>query len=421
MESAELAHELDQAGYTQATAEDGPADVVVINTCAVTGKSAASARAAIRAARADNPAARVVVTGCYSETSPDDVASVEGVDLVLGNAEKFSMTQALRKLDNHPEGEALVLVAHGAMPERLPVRPVTGMSGRTNAYLNVQSGCDEVCSFCVVRIARGKSRSASAAELVEQVQRLSDAGIKEVVLSGINIGQYSDGDTDLATLLEAVLIRTDITRVRLSSINPNNVTQRLIDLMALESRFCSHLHIPLQNGSDRILRLMRRPYTSVMYEDLLNRLAERIEGIGLGADVMTGFPGETDEDFGMTRSLVERLPLMMMHVFSYSSRAGTEACSMPGAVVRARAKERTAELKAISDMKRREFISAHEGKELDVLVESSRTAGGKLKGFTANYIPAVFEGPDDMSNSMVRVTGWRAKEGALECRLSGGA
>ncbi|MDH5637687.1 MAG: tRNA (N(6)-L-threonylcarbamoyladenosine(37)-C(2))-methylthiotransferase MtaB, partial [Nitrospinota bacterium] len=173
LESAELAHELGQAGYSQTTAEDGPADVVVINTCAVTGKSAASARAAIRAARAGNPDARVVVTGCYSETSPADVASVEGVDLVLGNTEKFAMTQALQKLDSQPEGKALVMVAHGDMPERLPVRPVTGMSGRTNAYLNVQSGCDEVCSFCVVRIARGKSRSASAAELVEQVQRLS--------------------------------------------------------------------------------------------------------------------------------------------------------------------------------------------------------------------------------------------------------
>ncbi|MDH5637162.1 MAG: radical SAM protein, partial [Nitrospinota bacterium] len=227
--------------------------------------------------------------------------------------------------------------------------------------------------------------------------------------------------TDLTALLEAILSKTDIARMRLSSINPNNITQRLVDLMVSESRFCPHLHIPLQNGSDRILKLMRRPYTSAMYEDLLSRLAERIEGIGLGADVMTGFPGETEEDFEMTRSLIERLPLMMMHVFSYSSRAGTEAHTLPGAVVRASAKERTAKLKAISDMKRREFISSHEGKEMDVLVESSRTTGGKLKGFTANYIPAVFDGPDEMSNTIVRVIGQRAKGGALECRIPEGA
>ena len=418
LESAELAHELGQAGYAQAAEGEGPADVVVINTCAVTSKSAASARAAIRAARSGHPGARVVVTGCYSETSPADVASVEGVDLVLGNTEKFSMAAALKRLEDNPGQGALVLADHGPMPSTLAVRPVTGMSGRTNAYLNVQSGCDDLCSFCVVRLARGKSRSAPAAELVEQVKRLADSGIREVVLSGINIGQYQDGAMDLATLAEAILLETDIPRLRFSSINPNNVSQGLIDLMASEPRFCPHLHIPLQNGSDRILKLMRRPYTSAMYEDLLNRLAERVPGIGLGADVMTGFPGETQEDFERTRSLIERLPLMMLHVFSYSRRAGTEAYSLPGAVAKVDAKERTARLMELSAKKRQMFIKDHVGKEMVALAQNRRPANGKLRGFTAYYIPAVFDGPDSMLNTMVRVVGLREEDGALYCRVA---
>ncbi|MDH4184775.1 MAG: MiaB/RimO family radical SAM methylthiotransferase, partial [Nitrospinota bacterium] len=350
---------------------------------------------------------------------PAAVARVEGVSLVLGNAEKFSMAQALTMLDARQAGAApLVLADHGPMPASLPVRPISGMAGRTNAYLNVQSGCDETCSFCVVRLARGKSRSAGAQELVEQVKRLRDAGVKEVVLSGINIGQYQDGPVDLAELMELILSRTDLPRARLSSINPNNITGRLIDLMAAEPRFCPHLHIPLQHGSDRILKLMRRPYTVEMYESLLNELASRVEGIGLGADVMTGFPGEAEEDHLATRALIQRLPLMMLHVFSYSPRQGTEAFSLPGQVAAGVARERAAELKSISEQKRRRFMEQYVGRKLQVLVENSRTPGGALKGFTQNYIPVQLQGPDSLLNTMAEVIGHKASGGKLDCRLA---
>jgi threonylcarbamoyladenosine tRNA methylthiotransferase MtaB len=417
METAELAHEMDQAGYRQAPDGQGPADVVVINTCAVTHKSAAKSRAAIRDARAKNPGARVVVTGCYTETDPEAVARIAGVDLALGNKDKFRMAEALQRLETLPSGGPMAPAGANPTPDKLPVRPITGMAGRTNAYLNVQSGCDEVCSFCIVKTARGKSRSASSGQLVDQAKRLCAAGIKEIVISGINVGQYGGGAMGLAGLVAAILKETDIARVRLSSVNPTEVTDGLIGLMASEPRFAPHMHIPLQSGSDKILALMRRPYTSAMYEDLLCRLAERVPGIGLGADVMTGFPGETEEDYALTRSLIGRLPLMMLHVFPYSRREGTEAALMSGAVGAADMRRRTGELKAISSEKRLDFMARHEGKELSILVESSRSQEGALKGFAGNYIPATLKGPDSARNTIVRAVGEKVAGDRLHCRI----
>ena len=417
METAEMAHDLRMAGYRQAAEGDGPADVVVINSCAVTHRSAAKSRAAIRDAVAKHPGAKVVVTGCYPQTDPKGAAGVEGVALALGNAEKRSLASALMKLEEDASAQPLILAGADPAQQPLPVRPVTAMEGRTNVYVNAQSGCDEICSFCVVRVARGSSRSAPAGALAEQARRLAEAGVGEMVISGINVGQYRDGEMDLAGLLELVLKESDIPRVRLSSINPNEVTERLMELMAAEPRLMPHLHVPLQSGSDRILSLMRRPYTAEKYERLLYRLAEMIPGIGLGADVMTAFPGETEEDHIHTRALIERLPLMMLHVFSYSKRQGTEAAGLPGAVKAEDSRRRTNELKAVSAGKRERFMAAHAGKRLSILVESERTASGALKGFTQNYIPAALEGPDSARGRIVTAVGERALDGRLFCRM----
>jgi len=399
-ESAEMAYELNRAGYTHAP-EGEAADVVVVNTCAVTGRGAAKARAAIRGVKARHPRARVVVTGCYAELSPDEVAAVEGVDLVVGNAEKFDLADALRRM----ESGAAVMVGVRERPPKLPVRPVTALEGRTNAYLNIQSGCGEVCSFCVVRHARGKSRSADAGELVAQVRRLCEAGVHEVVLSGINVGQYRDGDTALARLIGRMLDETDIARIRLSSVNPNDVTDELIGLMAHAApRFCRHLHIPLQSGSDAILGRMRRPYTAARYEAKLNEIAARIPDIGLGADVMTGFPGEGEAEFEQTRALIERSPVMMLHVFPYSRRPGTEAAAFKDAPVKEESRRRAAMLKALGAAKRTAFIERHAGRVMDVLVETTPDeATGLLKGFTDTYIPVVFEGGGEYKGRLARV------------------
>lgn len=398
-ESAEMAYELDRAGYAHAP-EGQAADVVVVNTCAVTGRGAAKARAAIRGVKARHPSARVVVTGCYAELSPDEVAAVEGVDLVVGNAEKFDLAEALSRMESGPA----VMVGVQQRPPKLPVRPVTALEGRTNAYLNIQSGCGEVCSFCVVRHARGKSRSADVDELVAQVARLGQAGVQEVALSGINVGQYRDGDVTLARLIGRMLDETDIGRIRLSSVNPNDVTDELIGLMAQNApRFCRHLHIPLQSGSDAVLARMRRPYTAAQYEAKLNNIALAIPDIGLGADVMTGFPGEGEAEFEQTRELIERSPLMMLHVFPYSRRPGTEAAAFTDAPAKEKSRRRSAILKALGAAKRRAFAERHAGRAMDVLVETTRDeATGLLKGFTDNYIPVLLEGGEELKGRLAR-------------------
>ncbi|VAX19231.1 tRNA t(6)A37-methylthiotransferase [hydrothermal vent metagenome] len=410
-ESAEMAYELGRAGF-MAVKSSEPADVVVINTCAVTGKSAARCRAAIRHAKSSNPGARIVVTGCYSETSPKAVSAVEGVDLVVGNAEKFDIAEALSAID--PDNSRSVIVGGSELPETLPVRPVTAMEGRTNAYLNVQSGCDEVCSFCLVRVARGKSRSAEATDVTARIGDMSEAGIKEVVLTGINIGQYKCGDgITLAGLIKKIIKQTGIERIRLSSINPNDVTDELIELMAGESRVCRHLHIPLQSGSDAILKSMRRPYSASEYLKLLEMLVKRIPDIGLGADVMVGFPGEEEREFGQTRALIELSPLMMLHVFAFSPREGSAASLMPDAPEKPVAKMRSAILKKLSADKGEHFRSLFIDRTVEVLIENRRDKSGLLKGFSDNYMAVYLDGPDSLMNSIVPVRIIEAVNGHL--------
>lgn len=411
-ETAEMAHEMEKSGFVFTQAGER-SDVVVINTCAVTAKSGARCRAAIRKAREEHPGAEVVVTGCYSETSPDQVAGEDGVSLVLGNVEKFGLASALASLDSGSGAKIMVGGANGASAS-LAVRPVTSMEGRTNAYIKAQSGCGEQCSYCIVRVARGKSVSADPDEIVAQIRRISEAGVKEIVFTGINLGEYrSEDGLDLAGLVRKTLDETPIPRIRLSSVNPQLITDELIELMATSPRVCRHLHVPLQSGSDAVLERMRRPYTSAQYEDLLNKLAEKIPGIGIGADVMVGFPGETEEDFEKTRSLIERSPIMALHIFIYSPRSGTEAFGMSGRPLKDVSKTRSATLKKLAADKRERAVTRFVGQSLDVLVENTRTDGGQLKGFSDNYHPVTFDGPDDLMNRIVSVNITKASVSGL--------
>jgi len=412
-ETAEMACDLENAGFVAAGPEETP-DVIVINTCSVTSKSEAKCRAAIRQAHAQNPKAAVVVAGCYSQMNPEAIASEEGVALVLGNVEKFDLAMALRDLKNG-EGER-IRVGTKEAPTTLAVRPVKKLEGRTNAYVKIQSGCGEVCAFCIVKVARGKSISARPEEIVAQVRAMAESGVCEAVFTGINVGEY-DGGIGFAGLLEKTLEETDMRRIRISSINPQHVTDELIELMATSPRICRHLHIPLQSGSDGVLKRMRRPYTAAQYEALLNKLAERIPGIGIGADVMVGFPGETEEEFNETYSLIERSPIMMLHVFAYSPRKGTEAFDMPGRLEKSVLKQRSAALKALSGEKRLAAGKAMIGERLEVLVENTRGAGGRLKGFSGNYFPVTFNGPDSLMNTIAEVKIIKAIATGLEGEL----
>ncbi len=407
-ESAEIALEMERAGYKSAKSGES-ADVVVVNTCAVTAKSTAKSRNAIRNAKEENPLARLVATGCYSEISPIDVASVDGVDLVVGNADKFRIGEILN------EGcDANSIIKKSQHPDVLDIHPFTRMERRTNAYLNVQSGCDEHCSFCLVRIARGRSRSANAFKVVNQVKRLVESGIKEVVLSGINLGDYrSDTGENLVELIWKILNKTSVERVRLSSINPNDVTDDLIKLLGCEERLCRHLHIPLQSGSDQILGKMKRPYNSSRFKNIVEQLVERVPGIGIGADVMVGFPYESEVDYAQTLDLLKSLPIMMLHVFVYSRRNGTEAATLNQLPPKHVAKKRSAELKKLSIEKRSDFCQNLVGQKMQVLVENIRNSDGGLKGFTDNYVSIVFDGGDDLHNKIVPIRLIRERKGKL--------
>ena len=404
-ETAEMAYELADAGYRLVKDDEEP-DVVVINTCTVTDKSDTRCRAAVRRAKTKNPKARVVLAGCYVETNPEEASGVAGVDLALGAESKFSIATALGNLDNGGEK----VITGGDAPSKLPMRPVERLEGRTNTYINVQGGCDEKCSFCIVRVARGASRSADPDQVVDQIRRMVKAGVKEVVLSGVNLGDYGSGSTvSLAGLMSQILDNTGIERIRLSSINPNTITDDLIEVIAREVRVCRHLHIPLQSGSDKILQLMRRPYSTSDYEKLLDRVALKIPGIGIGVDVMVGFPGETEADFKMSYDLLERSPVMMFHVFSWSPREKTEAFMLEDRVTKPDAKKRSRELKELSIEKSDSFRATLVGRTLKVLVENSRNSEGRLKGFSDNYAPVVFNGPDELKGKIIAVAIHSAK------------
>jgi threonylcarbamoyladenosine tRNA methylthiotransferase MtaB len=397
-----MAFELEQAGYRESESDE-TADVVVINTCTVTDKSDARCRAAIRKAKKEHPGAQIVVAGCYVETNPDEVMAVEGVSLAVGNVDKFKLVDALAHLDANA-GALPTAITSTPAPARMPVRAVKRLTGRTNAYLNIQGGCDELCAFCVVKIARGKNRFADPSAVIGQIGRIADSGVAEVILSGVNLGDFGKGTSaTLATLVQDALAQTAIQRIRFSSINPNTITDQLIDLIASSDRICRHLHIPLQSGSDSILHAMRRPYTAREYSVLLEKLNAKIPGIGIGADIMVGFPGETDSDFLSSYDLIAASPIMMLHVFNFSPRENTEAFTLPHRVDKDVAKERSALLNRLSIDKNRTFRERFVGTTATVLVETARDKDQRLKGFTDNYLPVTFDGPDSLRGTIAPV------------------
>ena len=371
-------------------------DLVIINSCAVTSKSEAKSRYAVRKAVRENPDAAIVVSGCWAEIDPDAVKNIEGVDLVLGNEEKFHITDYLG-------GGAETHVGGVKRAERFLETEAGRMENRTAAYLKIQNGCDEVCSFCVVRIARGNSRSASPSFITKQVNELADKGAREIVLTGINIGQYGrdlEKKVGLASILAEVAKRKDV-RFRLSSINPREITDELISVIAENENICRHLHIPLQSGCDSVLQKMRRPYTADEYRDTVERVASRIDRIGIGCDVMAGFPGETQSDFEESAALLGELPFTYAHVFPYSERAQTESFKMEGSVPHPVKNERVAKLKEIAAEKNLTFRQNLIGKSVEVLVVGKDEK--LLKGKSGNFIDVVLEGDSSLLGKLCQV------------------
>ena len=329
VESQELRAILEDRGY-RAVGFDEAAQVYVINTCTVTAKADYSDRQMIRRAIARNPNALIVATGCYAQTDPQAIARIPGVDLIVGHQEKWGLADLLQSLKK--QVAPLVKVGEIREARSLPAVPVIRHSERSRAFVKVQDGCQHRCAFCIVPYARGRSRSQDPELVVEQVRQLVASGHREVVLTGVDMGHYGRDrvpPTTLAALLARVMEVPGLRRLRLSSVLPPYFTEELIEVVSSSPLICPHLHIPLQSGSDSVLRSMRRPYNTAIYTSLVERLSRAMPDLGLGTDVIAGFPGEREADFEETVRLIEGLPFSYLHVFSYSDRKGTEGPDSP--------------------------------------------------------------------------------------------
>ena len=393
------------------------ADVVVVNTCTVTARAEVSDRQAIRRARRANPDARVVVTGCWAQTSAGDVARQPGVDLVVGNADKPRLPALLDDLLQTSRGPTRVEVGDLAMARVADVDLPARVPGRSRAFVKVQDGCQHRCAFCIVPRARGASRSLEPARVIDQVARLVEGGHPEITLTGIDLGHYGADlvpRTSLAALVRALVGVRGLRWLRLSSMLPAYFTDELFEVLTAAPAIAPHFHVPLQSGSDRVLRAMRRPYSVRMYRAIVERLATAVPVLGLGADVIAGFPGETDDDARATEALIEALPFTYLHVFPYSDRTGTEAATRPGHVDRATIARRAARLRALGAAKALAFRRGLAGRTEDVLVLETRDrATAALVGLTGHYVEVPFDGPDALMRRVARVRIGSAGRAAL--------
>ena len=383
-----------EGGLREVRGETGEADVIVVNTCTVTRRADQEARQLVRKLHRDSPGARIVVTGCYAQRAPEELRGIPGVSAVLGTAEREA-------------GEALLdAVGVHVGPSRSTREFTSGEAlhvGRSRALLKIQDGCDSFCTFCVVPYVRGKSRSLPAVEVLERARRLLKAGFTEIVLTGADLGSYGrdlEETRALPRLVEALLGLGAGHRIRLSSIEPNKVDPDLAAMIGTEPRLCRHLHLPLQSASNPVLRAMRRGYTREAYAALLDRVTGR-GPVGIGADVMVGFPGEGDAEFAETRRFLEDAPIPFLHVFRYSPRPGTAAARIGKPDDRAR--ERSEELRALGDAKARAFRRSLIGSTLPVVLESGRGPLGPI-AMSDLYVPVALDRDPPSRRGIINVT-----------------
>jgi len=378
---------------------DSDADVFIINTCSVTDTADRKCRQAVRKIIHRNPDAFVAVVGCYAQLKPEAVASIEGVDLVLGTYEKFDVAAYI---DNLGKGKAPEIHSCESVDTEGFISSWSA-GDRTRSFLKVQDGCDYRCSYCTVPLARGKSRNPSISEIVAEATQIVATGVKEIVLTGVNVGDFgkSTGES-LDNLLKSLVHIGGLERLRLSSIEPDLLTDTVIDLISSEPVLMPHIHMPLQSGNDKILGLMRRRYRRDTFRDRVLQVRKLIPDASIGADVIVGFPGETAEDFGETYSFLESLPLSYLHVFAFSPRPGTPAFTMPDQVKATEKERRSRQLIKLSGRKRIQFMQYVTGNAYDVLFEK-RSADGMLSGLTGNYIRTLVPYRKDLPGTVRRV------------------
>jgi threonylcarbamoyladenosine tRNA methylthiotransferase MtaB len=377
------------------------ADVYVVNTCTVTDRADAESRQLARRARRLNPAGRIVMTGCFAQTNPRG-AGIPEVDYVVGLNRLPDIMRAVRgEID-----AARIMVNDLRTARRVTTLGAESFTGQTRAFLKIQEGCDLFCTFCIVPFARGRSRSVLPRQVLEQLHLLARRGFREVVLTGVHLGGYGSDlvpRVELSDLLEMLLEQTLVPRIRLSSIDPPEVSTRLLDLIRRSPALCPHLHIPVQAGADEVLRRMRRQYDSGLLIDLTTAIREYLPDAAIGTDLIAGFPGETDAQFEQGLALLERLPLTYFHVFPYSQRSGTTAAKLPSQVPPAVIKARARRLRKLGERKQAAFAAAFVGCELPVLVEETSRNGATLVGYSRNYQRVEFEGAPELSNREIPV------------------
>jgi threonylcarbamoyladenosine tRNA methylthiotransferase MtaB len=396
-ETAEMIEQLLDSGWQQVPFSES-ADLYLVNSCTVTARSDAESRRLIRRARRLNPQAKVVATGCYAQVAPAALINLPEVDLVLGNEEKKNICDLIRA-DVHQVTDLTRLKGAGSLR-------LTSFAEHTRAFLQVQNGCESGCSYCIVPIARGPSRSVAPEEVLQAALRLATAGYLELVLTGIHLGAYGidlNRSCSLVELVHRLDQQAVVPRLRLGSIEPNELTDELLSLFSSSSRICPHLHIPLQSGSDTVLQRMGRKYDTKLYRSRLELAAQVLPDAFIAADLIAGFPGETEQEFLDTCQLLETLPLADLHVFPYSRRPGTRAATMSGHLPPVIIKERAEQLRSLATAKRDAFQNRFIGRSLQILGQTYNPATGIMSGLSRNYLDVCYPTATSLQNQEVVV------------------
>ncbi len=400
-ETSSLERLLENDGFLKKDFED-KADVYVINTCSVTDNADKECRQLVRRIQRKAPEAMVVITGCYAQLKPKEIASIEGVDLVLGAAEKFNITRHLQQLTKGDDTK----ICSCDIDELNGFHSSYSINSRTRTFLKVQDGCDYNCSFCTIPMARGKSRSNNIVNILRDIRNIAAAGVKEIVLTGVNLGDFGKDEFGKKTgnnfyhLLSAIEETEGVERYRISSIEPNLLTDEIIELVAASKKIMPHFHIPLQSGSNQVLASMRRRYKKELYHAKVQLIKKLIPHCGIGADVITGFPGETDDDFNETVQFLKDLDVSYLHVFTYSERDNTYALHIdPGVPVSVR-HARTKMLRNLSYKKSENFFREHSDQVRKVLFEN-KNKEGMIEGYTDNYIKVTAPFKEEWSNTII--------------------
>ncbi len=396
-ETATISRDFLRHGFEKVDYRD-TADIYVLNTCSVTENADKEARKLIRQAKRRNPESAIAVIGCYAQLKPNDIAAIDGVDIVLGAGEKFNLLNHLDSIDLN--GGAKVIQSE--IDHVHTFTPSYSTGERTRSFLKIQDGCDYTCSFCTIPMARGESRSDTIDKTLQVAKEVAETDAREIVLTGVNIGDFGKGsDETFFDLIQQLEQLDGIDRIRISSIEPNLLTNEIIQFCASSQKFMPHFHIPLQSGSDKILSAMRRRYKQDLYVDRVVRINQTIPDACIGVDVIVGFPGETDEDFMESFNFLNELDISYLHVFTYSERPNTDAVEMGEVVPKETRAERSKMLRLLSDKKRRFFHDQFIGKNRPVLFETMKN--GKIQGHTDNYIQVQVDGDLELINTILSV------------------